>query len=74
MNITENPEQLLKLAMECKECGNCNKCKYTDDERCLDNLMYNSNTAEKAELIVQMYLLGANDQIERTKEADNGKE
>lgn len=63
----ENPKQILQSAMDCKEYSDCNciGCPHTEDgyygdrkSTCFDAIMDNSSTDEKAEMMVQMYLMG----------------
>ena len=72
-DILNNPRQVLQSAIDCKEFShnhNCGGCPHMigdyyqgeTDDYCFDDMMDNS-TNDKAEMMVQIYLLGALDGI-----------
>jgi len=62
------PQELLESAMVCIERGGeCNGCNFYGCSNCVDNAMTETNTIEKAELFVQMYLMGGVDSKKEAK-------
>ena len=68
-NYLNDPQKIIEAAMQCKECGaNCNLCNFEGTVFCFDEIMWNTCTDDKAEIMVQMYLLGAKQALEKQAE------
>ena len=66
MYFLNNTRGILESAMNCKEYEDCNKCICVTGSdgaipTCFEDIMGEAGTKDKAEMLVQMYLLGGID-------------